>query len=284
MKPIVFLSGKALVSRIDSHTSFDWVFEYSYEGEKQIFTYDFIKDYKIENIFIEELAKRYLLFDFIKKDVNDNSFFQENTFKRMVRTIERIHHYHWTIKAIPRQDLFLQLNIKSFTQKYVIFDFTFMGYKYMRRDIKMPMEIYDEFADKGRPIIKFMKNYKVFIAHASENKSSARKIAERLTKSGYQAWFDEWEIKVGDSIVDRINDGIQDSAFMVVLFSKDSVNKPWVKKEMNSGLMIELNKRNVFVLPALLEDCEIPPLFSDKRYADFTKSFDNGFDELIKSL
>jgi len=284
MKEISFLSGKAIVSRIDSHTYFDWVFEYAYVGEKNTHRFEFIMNYQIENIFIEELAKRHLLFDFVKKDESDKSFFHENSFKKMINSIKHIHHYHWGKKAIPRKDLFLQLNIKNYTQKYVIFDLTFMGYKYMRRDIKMPMDLYDEFVAKGRPVVKFMKDYKVFIAHASENKSSARKIAEKLTKSGYQAWFDEWEIKVGDSIVDKINEGIQDSSFMVVLFSKDSVNKPWVKKEMNSGLMIELKKRNVFVLPALLEDCEIPPLFSDKRYADFTKSFDSGFDELIKSL
>ncbi len=284
MKEISFLSGKAIVSRIDSHTYFDWVFEYAYVGEKKVHTFEFIKNYQIENIFIEELAKRYLLFDFVKKDDSVNDFFQEGTFNRMVKKIKHIHHYHWTINSVPRKDIFLQLNIKNHTQKYVVFDLTFMGYKYIRRDIKMPMDLYEEFAEKGRPIIKFMKDYKVFIAHASENKNSARKIAENLTKSGYQAWFDEWEIKVGDSIVDKINDGIQDSSFMVVLFSKDSINKPWVKKEMNSGLMVELNKRNVFVLPALIEDCDIPPLFSDKRYADFTKSFDHGFDELVKSL
>ncbi|MGB5988385.1 MAG: toll/interleukin-1 receptor domain-containing protein [Marinifilaceae bacterium] len=253
-------------------------------GVKQVYTFEFIKNYQIENIFIEELAKRNLLFDFIKKDYSVNDFFQEGTFNRMVKKIEHIHHYNWTINSIPRKDLFLQLNIKNHTQKYVVFDLTFKGYKYIRRDIKMPMDLYEEFAEKGRPIIKFMKDYKVFIAHASENKNSARKIAKNLTKNGYQAWFDEWEIKVGDSIVDKINDGIQDSSFMVVLFSKDSINKPWVKKEMNSGLIVELNKRNVFVLPALIEDCDIPPLFSDKRYADFTKSFDHGFDELVKSL
>ena len=284
MQEISFFSGKAIVTRIDSHTYFDWIFEYAYVGEKVIYKFELAKNYQIENIFIEELAKRHLLFDFVKKDESDSSFFHENSFKQMINSINHIHHYHWGKKAIPRKDLFLQLNINSYTQKYVIFDLTFMGYKYIRRNIKMPMVIYDEFVERGRPVVKFMKDYKVFIAHASENKSSARKIAEKLSKNGYQAWFDEWEIKVGDSIVDKINDGIKESSFMVILFSKDSVDKPWVRKEMNSGFMVELNKRKVFVLPALLEDCEIPPLFSDKRYADFTKSFDAGFDELIKAL
>ena len=71
---------------------------------------------------------------------------------------------------------------------------------------------------------------------------------------------------------------------MIVLFSKDSVLKPWVTREMNAGFMQELKNKKVFVLPALLEDCDIPPLFSDKRYADFTKSFEFGINELTDAL
>jgi formylglycine-generating enzyme required for sulfatase activity len=57
-----------------------------------------------------------------------------------------------------------------------------------------------------------------------------------------------------------------------------------VKKELNAAMMKELNRRSVFVLPILYQDCEIPELIADKRYADFRKSYEFGFSEVLKVL
>ena len=43
-------------------------------------------------------------------------------------------------------------------------------------------------------------------------------------------WYDELELNVGDSIVEKINQGIKESKFMVVVLSKSSVDKLWCKK------------------------------------------------------
>jgi len=148
----------------------------------------------------------------------------------------------------------------------------------------MPIELYNELSERSCLKLRFSKDFQVFISHAFENKPIAKKIAEDLTNNGYRAWFDEWEIKVGDSIVEKINEGIKDTAFMIVLFSRCSVEKSWVKKEMNAGFVEELKRKKIYVLPALIEDCDIPPLFSDKRYADFTVSYELGINEILKSL
>jgi len=50
------------------------------------------------------------------------------------------------------------------------------------------------------------------------------------------------------------------------------------------GLMRELEEKSTIVLPALLEKCEIPTFLKEKRYADFTKSFDTGLKDIVDGI
>ncbi|MCD6260752.1 MAG: TIR domain-containing protein [Thaumarchaeota archaeon] len=125
---------------------------------------------------------------------------------------------------------------------------------------------------------------KIFISYSKVDKTMAERIANTLKQKGYVVWFDEWKIKVGDSIIDKINKGIVESDFLLVLLSKNSIKSKWVKEELNAAKMKEIAKRKVFILPVLLEDCEIPSLISDKRYADFRTSFSKGITEIMKTL
>jgi hypothetical protein len=48
----------------------------------------------------------------------------------------------------------------------------------------------------------------VFLSHSSEDKAVVRVIAERLRADGVRVWFDEWEIRPGDSIAAKIEEGL----------------------------------------------------------------------------
>lgn len=121
----------------------------------------------------------------------------------------------------------------------------------------------------------------VFLCHSSRDKSFVEKLANDLNNAGIGVWFDKWEIRVGDSIIDKINEGIGNGDYLAIVLSTASVASPWVNRELNAGLMRELQERSVFVLPILLETCNIPPLISDKMYADFSADYDNGLDDLM---
>lgn len=79
-----------------------------------------------------------------------------------------------------------------------------------------------------------MESPKVFISHASEDKDRfVLAFAERLRMNGVDAWVDKWEIKVGDSLIDKIfNEGLSGCAAVVVVLSSYSVDKPWVGKNL----------------------------------------------------
>ena len=55
-----------------------------------------------------------------------------------------------------------------------------------------------------------LRNYD-FLRHSSKDKAAVRPLAERLQQDGLKVWFDEWEIKPGDSIPAMIEEGREPS-------------------------------------------------------------------------
>jgi TIR domain len=123
-----------------------------------------------------------------------------------------------------------------------------------------------------------------FISHSSKDKPFVRQLAADLVASGVQVWLDEQRIRVGDSIPESIAQGVAESDFFLLVVSANSVASPWVKKELNQALVNEIEKRRVRVMPVLLNKVELPLSVSDKKYANFTESYDRGLHELISSI
>lgn len=78
------------------------------------------------------------------------------------------------------------------------------------------------------------KGYDVFISHASEDKDSvARPLANALVKFGVSVWYDEFELKMGDSLRRKIDNGLAHSNFGIVVISKNFINKGWTNYELD---------------------------------------------------
>ena|SRR5215208_4944077 len=104
----------------------------------------------------------------------------------------------------------------------------------------------------------------VFISYSSKDRTFVQQLANDLVCSGLTVWWDKGEMKVGDSLHKKIQQGITKSAWLAVVLSPDSVTSPWVEKELNAGHVREFEKRDVFILPILYKDCEIPLFVRDK--------------------
>lgn len=121
----------------------------------------------------------------------------------------------------------------------------------------------------------------VFISYSSKDRRFASKLANDLKHMGIAVWFDQWELRVGDSLVARIGDAIKAQDYLIAVLSKASVKSAWVMKELGAGLIRELEERRVVVLPVIIEDCDIPTLLSDKVYVDFQKDYSSGLNRLL---
>lgn len=133
-------------------------------------------------------------------------------------------------------------------------------------------------------LVQALKRRLLFVCHASEDAAFVNRLVETLDRRALYAWYDRREIIVGDSIVDKINEGLADARYLLVVLSPRSVDKPWVKRELNAGLIRQLNDAKIKVLPVLLEDCKVPPLLADIKYADFRTGFDRGLSQLLPAL
>lgn len=123
-----------------------------------------------------------------------------------------------------------------------------------------------------------------FLSHSSKDKPFIRQLAADLTANGVGVWLDEQRIRVGDSIPERIAQGLAESDYFLVAISAASVDSPWVTKELNGALVREIEKRNVSVLPLRLDDSPMPESIKDKKYADFSESYKSGLASLITSV
>jgi len=97
-------------------------------------------------------------------------------------------------------------------------------------------------------------SYDVFISHASEDKDRfVRPLAEALRANDLAVWFDEWDLEVGDPLAERINEGLAQSRFGVVVLSPAFFAKKWPPAELQALAMLELNDGRERLLPVWLD-------------------------------
>ena len=104
-----------------------------------------------------------------------------------------------------------------------------------------------------------MNTPKVFVSHASEDKDRfVLGFAEKLRARGIDAWLDKWEMAPGDSLVDKIfEEGIKHAQAVIVVLSQKSVQKRWVREELNAGMVKRINESSKLI-PVVIEACEMP--------------------------
>lgn len=93
------------------------------------------------------------------------------------------------------------------------------------------------------------KDFDFFISHASEDKDSiVRPLAELLIKNGHNVWYDEFNLKVGDSLRKKIDEGLKFSKYGIAILSRDFFRKNWTEYELNGLVAREMNGVKV-ILP-----------------------------------
>lgn len=128
---------------------------------------------------------------------------------------------------------------------------------------------------------------KVFVSHASEDKDRfVVDFAKKLRNVGVDAWLDKWEIQLGDSLVDKIyEEGLKEATAVIIVLSKISVNKPWVKEELNTSVVAKV-QRGTKLIPILIDDCEVPEALKSTAWERIIDSanYEESFDKIVNSI
>jgi hypothetical protein len=93
------------------------------------------------------------------------------------------------------------------------------------------------------------REYDVFISHASEDKDAVvRPLAHALSSGGLKVWYDEFELRIGDSLRRKIDTGLAKSRFGVVVLSRSFFRKGWTNYELD-GLVTRAVSGDQILLP-----------------------------------
>lgn len=106
----------------------------------------------------------------------------------------------------------------------------------------------------------------VFISYAHADKPFAHTLAGLLGERGCSVWVDEFELRAGDSLTDRISGAVTSADFVITLVSTGSVESNWCKRELQMALSTGLSEGRTIVLPVRLGDVAMPPALSDILY------------------
>jgi hypothetical protein len=126
----------------------------------------------------------------------------------------------------------------------------------------------------------------VFICHASEDKASvARPLALALQERGITVWLDEFQIRIGDSLRRKIDEGLRNSAYGVVILSPSFFTKQWAQSELDGLVDREMTLGTKVVLPIWHEiDHDGVAAYSPSLANRYAARTDSGLDHVATAI
>ena len=101
-----------------------------------------------------------------------------------------------------------------------------------------------------------MKKRSVFISHSARDADWARSFARALKERGIDVWFDEFDVRPGESLRDALEAGLRKSDVLVALVDEESPSRPNLFFEL--GAAIGMGKRVVPIVPKDLDPKVLP--------------------------
>lgn len=124
---------------------------------------------------------------------------------------------------------------------------------------------------------------KAFLSHASADNPLATKIFRRLRDQAVSVWFDRFELRPGDSLLQKIAAGIERSDFLLVLVTPASVDSKWVQEEVAIARTMEINGGGPTVIPIVARGCTVPAILAAKIYVSVDDD-GNGIENVFPAI
>jgi len=133
-------------------------------------------------------------------------------------------------------------------------------------------------------LVECKKPPKAFLSFAWENHALAERVAKELQANGIDTWWAEWSLRAGDSLRQKIEEGLGECTHFIVLLTPESIHKPWVNQEMDAGLVRKLESQVRFIaLRSRLFAADLPLLLKG-LLSPSIDDFDSGIKQLIHDI
>jgi len=127
--------------------------------------------------------------------------------------------------------------------------------------------------------------HKAFLSFGWEDRDLAKRIAESLQANGIDTWWAEWEIRAGDSLRRKIDEGLRDCTDFLVLLTPASIDKPWVNQEMDAGFVRKVESQARFIpIRHGLAVTALPPPLLRGMLSPALEDFDSDIRKLIHDI
>ena len=103
-----------------------------------------------------------------------------------------------------------------------------------------------------------MDNSHIFISHSSKDDEFVKDLREALERSGLSVWVDSRNLPGGEKLAHRIEEAIGQARQFIAVISTNTINSPWVRKEIQKALEVERARKDdgYRVVPLLLPGVE----------------------------
>ena len=124
----------------------------------------------------------------------------------------------------------------------------------------------------------------VFISYNRKDEEFVDKLAKELILHNIPVWRDTWQLGLGDSITNSVQNALEKASFVCLVLSENALKSKWVEREITASLVRELEEQRLSILPLVIDNCTLPLFLRDKLYADFRSDFDIGIKEIITAV
>ncbi|MFI8598226.1 toll/interleukin-1 receptor domain-containing protein [Rothia koreensis] len=121
----------------------------------------------------------------------------------------------------------------------------------------------------------------VFISYSHQDQTLIHTVAEILQTENFHVWLDKWDLRAGDSLVERISESLDQVDFVAAFVSPASVDSQWCQKEVSLAMTGEIANEGIRVLPVRIGEVEMPASLKDKFYID---AAEQGANEVAEQL
>lgn len=124
----------------------------------------------------------------------------------------------------------------------------------------------------------------VFFSYARQDAPVVDDIARDLRSQGVDLWMDRQDLRAGDEWAPQIEKAISGAEFMLVFISSASQQSSMVRREYELAFKSQSRAGGTRLIPVLLERVELTPFLSKIQYVDFTQSYFEGMQQLLRAL
>ncbi len=111
--------------------------------------------------------------------------------------------------------------------------------------------------------------YDFFLSRRGSVAEIAQEVADVLIEYGYRVIVQDYDFRSGDSVIERMHEGIKNSRDLIILYSSDYEKSPYTRKELTSFEALRLRNPKERHMVILRCDGTAPDgLLADVIYQD----------------